>query len=415
MAGYAVLVATAKDMLEEQFADAPHAEIPLVGSYPIGMRYVSYLPMAHIAERMVTHYSWLFLRGTVTCCPDQLRLAEYLAAVRPNILFGPPRVWEKLRSGVLAAVAAAGPEKEAGFGMALQVGTAYDQALRSGAEVPAELQQQRDFLAPLAYDPLMQRVGLDQAVIAFSGAAPLPKEVAQFFRALGVNFSEVYGMSENTGGMTWSPFAAVPGTVGAPWPGVEVRLADDGEVLCRGDIVARGYLDDPVRTAETFDADGWLHTGDIGLWTDEGDLRIVDRKKELLITAGGKNISPANIEARLKMIPLVGQAAVVGDGRKYLVAILVLDPDAALAWAPAQGIGGDLRALATDPRVVAEVQAGVDAVNERFSNVERIKKIAVLGDEWLPDSEQLTATMKLKRRGVAKAYGELIESLYAET
>ncbi|MEZ5117611.1 MAG: long-chain fatty acid--CoA ligase [Candidatus Nanopelagicales bacterium] len=414
VAGYADLVAQGRAMLQG-FEDQPHVDLPMVGSYPVGMRYVSYLPMAHIAERMVTHYGTLFLRGTVTTCPDQLRLAEYLVGTRPNVLFGPPRVWEKLRSGILAAVKAAGPEKEAGFGMALQVGEKYDELQRAGAEIPEELQQQHDFLAPIAYDPLLQRVGLDQAIICFSGAAPLPKEVAVFFRSLGVNFSEVYGMSENTGGMTWSPFSAVPGTVGKPWPGTEIRLGDDGEVLARGGIVSRGYLNDPERTAETFDDEGWLHTGDIGVWTDDGDLRIVDRKKELIITAGGKNISPANLEARLKMIPLVGQAAVIGDGRKFLSALLVLDPDAAPVWAAGQEVAfTSLADLAADERVLAAVQAGVDEVNQHFASVEQIKKFVLVGDEWVPDSEQLTATMKLKRRGVNKVYAELIESMYAD-
>jgi long-chain acyl-CoA synthetase len=415
VAGYASLVREMRDQLEG-LTDLPPAVLPIVGEYPVGMRNLSYLPMAHIAERMVTHYSWLFLRSTVTCCPDQVRLGEFLVATHPHVVFGPPRVWEKLRGGILAAVASAGPEREAGFALALQVGQQVDELRREGPEVPAELAAQHEFFGPLAYQPLRERVGLDAAVIAFSGAAPLPKEVAQFFRALGVPFSEVYGMSENTGGMTWSPFAAVPGTVGQPWPGAEVRLGDDGEVLCRGGIVARGYLDDPDRTAETFDAEGWLHTGDIGEFDANGDLRIVDRKKELIITAGGKNISPANIEARLKMIPLVGQAAVVGDNRPYLVAILVLDPDAAPVWAAAQGFDAtDLTALAADQRVVAAVQSAVDEVNESFSRVEQIKKFVLVGEEWAPDSEQLTATMKLKRRGVTRAYGDAIEGMYAAT
>jgi long-chain acyl-CoA synthetase len=265
-----------------------------------------------------------------------------------------------------------------------------------------------------AFAPLRQRVGLDQMIYAFSGAAPLPADVAAFFQAIGVNFSEVYGMSENSGGMTWSPYEGRPGYVGKPWPGTEVVLGDDGEVLCRGGIVSRGYLNDPQRTAETFDADGWLHTGDIGEFDADGQLRIVDRKKELIITAGGKNLSPANVEARLKSLPLVGQAAVIGDNRPYVVALLVLDPDVAPAWAAGQGLASTaLPDLAKDPAVLAELERGVAEVNQHFNNVEQVKRFAVLGDEWQPDSEQLTATMKLKRRGVLSAYSDLIESLYA--
>ncbi len=375
----------------------------------------SYLPMAHIAERMVSHYSWVFEGTEVVCIADLADLGPTLAEVRPHRLFGPPRVWEKLQAGIMAAVAAAGPEKAAQFAGALGVGRQIDELRRAGQEVPEPLAQMHAGIEQMAFQPLRQRVGLDRLEIAFSGAAPLPVEVAEFFRAIGVPFSEVYGMSENTGGMTWSPFDGIPGRVGVPWPGTEVRLGDDGEVLCRGGIVSRGYFRDEQRTAETFDADGWLHTGDIGEFDESGQLRIVDRKKELIITAGGKNISPANLEARLKSIPLVGQAAVVGDNRPFLVAVLVLDPDRTPAWATANGIDGKtLAELAADPAVLAEVERGVAAANEHFNHAEQVKKWAVIGEEWLPDSAQLTATMKLKRRGVLAAHGPVIDSLYGQ-
>jgi long-chain acyl-CoA synthetase len=388
----------------DQLGDAP----------PPGRRVVSYLPMAHIAERMVSHYGWLWQRGVVTTCPDLTKLGEYLVAVRPHTLFGPPRVWEKLRAGIQAAVAAGGPERVAGFERALQVGRQVAELRAVEAPLPAQLQAAWDQIDAAAFRPLRERVGLDQVEYAFSGAAPLPVEVFQFFRAIGVPFSEIYGMSENTGGMTWDPLRVRAGTVGRAYPGAEVRLLDDGEVVCRGGIVSRGYLDDPERTAETFDADGWLHTGDIGRMDDGGYLTIVDRKKELIITSGGKNVSPANIEAELKSLPLVGQACVIGDGRPYLVALLVLDSEVAPVWARSAGLAAtDLPSLAADPAVRAELDRGVAEVNGRFSQVERIKRFAVLGEEWLPDSDQLTATMKLKRRGVHAAYAGLIEELYA--
>jgi long-chain acyl-CoA synthetase len=375
----------------------------------------SYLPMAHIAERMVSHYSWVFEGIEVVCVSDLAELGATLAEVHPHRLFGPPRVWEKLQSGIMAAVAAAGEEKAAQFAGALGVGKQVDELERAGLPVPEPLAQMHAAIEQMAFAPLRQRVGLDRMEIAFSGAAPLPVAVAEFFRSIGVPFSEVYGMSENTGGMTWSPYAGIPGRVGVPWPGAEVRLADDGEVLCRGGIVSRGYFKDPQRTEETFDADGWLHTGDIGEFDESGQLRIVDRKKELIITAGGKNISPANLEAQLKSIPLVGQAAVVGDNRPYLIALLVLDPDRAPAWAAANGIEGrTLAELAEEPAVLAEIDRGVAAANEHFNHAEQVKKWAVIGEEWLPDSLQLTATMKLKRRGVLRAYGPLIDELYGE-
>jgi long-chain acyl-CoA synthetase len=386
----------------------------LVDMPPPGLRAVSYLPMAHIAERMVTHYGWMFLRYAVTTCPDVTRLAEYLAEVRPSLLFGPPRVFEKLQAGIQAAVAAGGPQWVAGFERALQVGRQVAELRATAAELPPPLQAAWEQVDAAVFRPLRERVGLDQLDYAFAGAAPVPVEVFHFFRSIGVDFSEVYGLSESTGGMTWDPFRIRAGTAGRAFPGVEVRLLDDGEVVCRGGMVSRGYLDDPERTAETFDADGWLHTGDIGRMDADGYLSIVDRKKELIITSGGKNISPANIEARLKSLPLVGQACVVGDGRPYLVALLVLDPEVAPVWAKAQGLAAtDLPALAADPVVRAELGRGVAEVNERFAQVESIKRFAVLGEEWLPDSAQLTATMKLKRRGVHAAYAGVIEELYA--
>jgi len=373
-----------------------------------GRRLVSYLPMAHIAERMVSHYIHVCRGSQVTPLADASRLAEALTAVRPSVLFGPPRVWEKLASGIQAAVAARGAEAEASFGDALRIGRAVQELRARGKEPAGELAEQWAFVDEVAFAPVRKAVGLDECEIAFSGAAPIPPEVIDFLRDIGLEMSEIYGMSESTGGMTWEPYRVKAGTVGTAYPGTEVALADDGEVLCRGPIVFRGYLDDPERTAETLDADGWLHSGDIGVFDDEGYLTIIDRKKELIITAGGKNVSPANVEAVLKTVPLVGQAMAVGDDRPYLVALLTLDPDVARARY------GDrpLPDVATDPDVVAEVVSGVAKANERLSRVESVRRIALLGEEWLPDTDLLTPTMKLKRRGVLATYSDLIEEMY---
>ncbi len=383
----------------------------LVGPTP-DRRTVSYLPMAHVAERMVTHYGWLWQRTTVTCCPDQSALVAYLTQVRPTDLFGPPRVFEKLKAGIEAAVAAAGPAKAAGFEQARGVGRQIAELRAADRPLPPELAAAWEQLDAAVFAPIRRNVGLDQLIYCFSGAAPLPVDVMHFLRSIGLPFSEVYGMSENTGAMTWEPYRVKPGTVGKALPGVEVRIAEDGEVLARGAIVSPGYLDDPERSAETFDADGWLHTGDIGSLDEDGYLSIVDRKKELIITAGGKNISPANLEALLKSLPLVGQACVVGDGRRYLIALLVLDPEVAPAWAVERGLPTGLAELAAAPEARAELERGVAELNARVSQVEGIKKFAILPDEWLPDSAQLTATMKLKRRGILSAYAPVIESLY---
>jgi long-chain acyl-CoA synthetase len=376
---------------------------------PLEARLVSYLPMAHIAERMVGYYNPILWGGTVVPCPDITELGAYLVAVRPTLLFGPPRVWEKLTAGIQAAVAAKPAEDQQRFAEALAVGRQVQTLRARGEALPDDLAATWEFIEDVAFRPLRAMVGLDQCRIAFSGAAPIPPEVIDFLRDLGLNMSEVYGMSENTGGMTWEPYRVKPGRVGRAYPDTEVITAEDGEVLCRGGIVFKGYLNDPERTRETLDEDGWLHTGDIGEFDEDGYLKIVDRKKELIITAGGKNVSPANIEAALKTIPLVGQAMAVGDNQPYLVALLTIDPDAA------QSRFGErpLADIAADPDVVAEVARQVAEVNERLSRVEHIRRFVLLGQEWLPDGEMLTPTMKLKRRGVLATYGDLVEEMYA--
>jgi long-chain acyl-CoA synthetase len=377
--------------------------------YDDGKRLVSYLPMAHVAERMVSYYNHVLRGSEVIPCADMTQLTTYLPAVRPTALFGPPRVWEKLVAGIQAQVAARGPETAASFADALKVGRRVQQLRARGEEPAGELAETWEFVDAMAFAPVRAAVGLDQAEFVFSGAAPVPPEVIDFLRDIGLPMSEVYGMSENCGGMTWEPFLVKPGRVGTAYPGVEVITAPDGEVLCRGPIVFSGYLDDPERTAEALDADGWLHTGDIGEFDPDGYLKIVDRKKELIITGGGKNVSPANVEAVLKTVPLVGQAMAIGDAKPYLVALLTLDPDAVAS----RYAGRSLAEVAADPNVVAEIARDVAVVNERLSRVEQPRRVLVLGEDWLPDSDVLTPTMKLKRRGVLARYGEQIEAMYA--
>ena len=354
-----------------------------------GWRQVSFLPMAHIAERLMTHYFHIGEGTDVTCCPEPTELLSYMREVRPEHFLGVPRVWEKFHAGITAALAA-DPEKQAAFEAARQSGDRDHPVLAAVREM----------------------VGLDAMRIALTGAAPIPRPVLEFFLAIGVPISEVYGLSEATGPTNWSRTVHV-GTVGRPIPGQEMKLLDDGEVCFRGGNIFRGYLKDPRRTAEMLDGDGWLHTGDIGQVEEDGYLRIVDRKKELIITAGGKNISPANLEAAIKSFPLIGQACVVGDSRPYITALIVLDPDVAPAWAKGRGVEfSTLADLAAHPDVRAEVERSVEEANARFSQVEKIKKFAILPTEWPPDSEELTPTMKLKRRGVLAKYAEEIEKLY---
>ena len=379
---------------------------------PVGFRAISYLPMAHIAERMSTHYLAVMGGYEVTDCPDAGQIAAYAREVRPQIMFGVPRVWEKIHAGVQAALGA-DPEKKAKFDEAVAAAIPISER-RTLGNATAQDDETYQFLDEATFAGVRALVGLDAVEYAISGAAPIPAELISWYRAIGVPLSEIYGMSESTGPMTWEPTRVKAGTVGVAFPGTDCFLAEDGEVCIRGGNVFLGYLDDPEKTAEALDPDGTLHSGDIGVFDDEGYLRIIDRKKELIITAGGKNISPANLEAELKMLPLVGQACAIGDQKPFVSALVVLDAEVAPVWAKDHGIEfGSLAELAEHPDVIAEVDKGVAEAMAGFNNAERVKKVKILHAEWLPDSEELTPTSKLKRRGIHAKYAAEIEALYA--
>jgi long-chain acyl-CoA synthetase len=259
-------------------------------------------------------------------------------------------------------------------------------------------------------------LGLDRVEAINVGAAPTPVEVLEFFHAIGLPLAELWGMSETCGAGSVNPPGRVKiGTVGPPAPGVQIKLDSDGEVLVKSDVVMLGYRNQPEKTSEAFTEDGWLRTGDIGAFDDDGYLTIVDRKKELIISAGGKNMSPANIEATLKTAsPLIGQACCIGDRRPYNTALIVLDADFAPAWAAKEGIEQTaLEALASEPRVRDAVQERVDAANERLARVEQIKRFTIVEGDWLPGADELTPTMKLKRKPIAEKYAAEIEEMYA--
>jgi len=378
-----------------------------------GKRHVSYLPMAHIMERLLGHYYMVDFGTQIACCPETSQVAAYCGEVHPNVFIGVPRVWEKLYAGVNAALGA-DPEKKQQFDDAIAAALPIVEKMTRGTASQEEIDTW-NFLDQVAFSTVRGLIGLDEAEICITGAAPIPSEILAWFRAIGVPLTEGYGMSETTAVLTWANDPK-PGCVGRAATGVEVKIADDGEVLARGGNMFVGYLGQPEKTAEALDADGWVHTGDIGELDEDGYLKIVDRKKELIITAGGKNISPANLEAELKMIPLVGQACAVGEQRPFVAALVVLDPDAAAAWAASHGLSGDdatLAALAENPDVVAEIDAGLKEVMATFNNAESVKKVKVLGEEWLPDSDLLTPTSKLKRRGILTRFSDEIEALYA--
>ena len=346
-----------------------------------GGRIISFLPSAHIADRWASQYQSLIVLGfTLTCLADPRAIVQTLPEVRPTAWGSVPRIWEKIKAALEA----------------------------QGVTDPAALPEE-------AKGAIREKLGLDQVQWLVVGAAPTPVEVLEYFDALGLPICELWGMSETSSCATINPLDRVKvGTCGTPLKGVEVKLADDGELLVRGEIVMSGYRGDPEKTREALDPDGWLHTGDIAQIDDEGYVKIVDRKKELIINAAGKNMSPVNIEARLKSAhPLIGTAVAVGDRRPYNVALIVLDPDACGAWAKEHGLAdASPAALARDEGVRAAVAAAVEEANTHLSRVEQIKKFALLEEDWQPGGDELTPTMKLKRRPIAEKYSAQIEQLY---
>jgi long-chain acyl-CoA synthetase len=383
-----------------------------------GSKVISWLPAAHIAER-AAHYYFPVIKGVeVTVCPDPKRIVEVLPEVSPTWFFAVPRIWEKVKAGIETKLESeSSPIKKRLALWAIETGVRKVRAEQRGEGPGRVLAVQHAIADKLVLAKLRQTLGLDEVVSVNVGAAPTPVEVLEFFHGIGIPVGELWGMSETSAVVTMNPPGkAKLGTVGPPVPGWEVKLADDGEILVRGDAVMAGYRNQPDKTAETIDAEGWLHTGDIGELDADGYLRIVDRKKELIINAAGKNMSPANIEAHLKAAsPLIGQAIAIGDQRPYNVALVTLDPDYAPEWAKGHGIAEpSLEQLTGDERVIAAIQEGVDEANAKLSRVEQIKKFKLLPTDWQPGGDELTPTMKLKRKPIAEKYAAEIEALYAD-
>ncbi len=375
-------------------------------TFPDEGRVISWLPMAHIAERACSHYLPMFVGFSTTCCPDPRQVVVYLPEVKPSWFFAVPRIWEKLKAAIEASVEAEQDEaKKQATQWALGVGLRKVRAEQAGEPVDEELAAEHAKADELVLSKIRTRLGLDQVESVNVGAAPTPREVIEFFHAIGIPLAELWGMSETTGYGTCNPPGRIKiGTVGPPAPGAEVKLADDGEVLIRGPFIMTGYRNQPDKTRETIDEEGWLHTGDIGEIDDDGYVKLVDRKKELIINAGGKNMSPANIEAKVKAAsPVIGQAIAIGDGKPYNVALITLDPDVAPAFEQQHGRDG----------LEAEVARGVQAANEQMARVEQIKKYRLLDEEWQAGGDELTPTMKLKRKPINQKYAAEIAELYA--
>lgn len=382
-----------------------------------GDRGTSYLPSAHIADRLMGLYLQEVFGTQITAVADVRAVAAALPEVRPTVWGAVPRVWEKLKAAVEFAVANETDEvKRAALQWALSVGARKAAAILEHQPVPDDIVAEWATADKLVLSKLRERLGLDQVRWAVSGAAPIPKQTLGFFVGLGIPMTELWGMSELSCVATVShPRDTKLGTVGRPLPGVECRLADDGELLVRAPLVMKGYRKEPAKTAEALDADGWLHTGDVAQIDDEGYLTIVDRKKELMINSAGKNMSPANIEKAIKAAcPLIGVVMAIGDARPYNTALIVLDAESAAPYAAQRGLADSSpAALAADPELIAQIAAGVAQGNTELSRVEQVKRFSVLPTFWEPGGEEITLTMKLKRRPIVDKYAEQIDALYA--
>ena len=386
------------------------------GGMSAGDRLVSYLPMAHIAERGLCHYRGMLSGSQVTSLADAKGLPGALADARPTILFGVPRVWEKLKAGI-ETLAAYEPDqaRRQAVAEAFRVAHEHAEAAQAG-QVPAGLAEAYRQADEQVLSKIRQLLGLDQVQLALSGAAPIAPEILTFMLALGIPVYEVWGMSECCGAGTANPLDAIRiGTVGPAIPGVELKLADDGELLLRGPTVMKGYRNDPAGTAEAIDADGWLHSGDLATIDEDGYVRITGRKKELIINAAGKNMSPVAIESAVQAASLlIAQVVAVGDRRPYIVALIALDPEAAAAFGAQQGIADPTPAVLADhPAIRAAIGAAVEGANARLSRVEQIKRFAIVPVSWEPGGDEITPTMKVKRHAITAKYADVIDTLYA--
>jgi long-subunit acyl-CoA synthetase (AMP-forming) len=377
-----------------------------------GERFISFLPLATVGGRMVDLWGHVVLGGAViSFCPDPARLFEYAREVRPTLLLAVPAVWEELyRDLTLLIEREPDDGKRATVHRCLQVGRQLARLREAKQEVPAELAAMVERVRPVLTS-IRALFGLDQCRAAVSGGAPIDAEVIQFFQALGLPMTASWGMTELTSAVT---SGGPTGSVGTGYSGVEVSLAADGEVLVRGGLVMKGYYRDPEATAEAIDAEGWLHTGDLGSVDEEGNLRIVGRKKDIIVTAVGTNVAPMPIELRLQRHPLVAQACVVGDRRNHLAALLTLDREMVAHWAEQHGVdGSDAASFVRAEAVLADIQRTVDEVNSTLPVPERIHRFALLPDVWTIERGELTPTFKKRRSQILEQHAADIDALYA--
>ena len=372
---------------------------------------VSYLPLSHVAEQMLTIHVPMFNGHRVTIAESMEKLPEALKMVRPTYFLGVPRVWEKMQAKMVAAGQAGSPMRKRIAAWARKVGLKGGYAIEKGGRPPLTYA----LANRLVFKKVRQALGFDRLNLAVTGAAPISKDTLEFFLSLGLPIYELYGMSECSGPATIStPKNYRIGKVGKIIPATEVKIAEDGEILVKGQHVFVGYLKDPKATAETL-VDGWLHTGDVGEFDAEGFLKITDRKKELLITAGGENVAPQLIEGAIKAIPVVAQVVAIGDRRKFLSALLTLDPERVLVDAAAIGSPAKTTAEAATCTIFrAHVGKQLDEVNTRLARVQAVKKFTILPEELTVDGGELTPTLKLRRKVILAKYSVQIEAMYEE-
>ena len=396
------------------------------GSY--NGRALSYLPLSHIAERMISHLLQIYY-GTETWFAESIdQLLPNLQECKPTYFFGVPRVWEKFYAGFQAMAAVPPKDKSEArkkklAKKAIEVGRKVteleQQAVAQGkkmnqASIPIGLKLQHAALDKLVLSKIRTVFGLDECQLALSAAAPLSPDLIWFFHSLGVKITEGYGQSEDNGPTSWNPPDAIKiGSVGTPLPELEVKIAEDGEILVRGGNLMKAYYKDEKATSEAIDSEGWLHSGDVGEFDQFNYLKITDRKKDLIITAGGKNIAPQELENRAKHAhALISQVVVIGDRRPFLSALVTLDEEKAPGWAQQQGIEGDMAAIANDERTLKEIEAAFNEVNKKLAKVEGIKKIRILERDFLQEENEITPTMKVKRKTINEIYGDVIEDIY---
>lgn len=388
-------------------ADASQGVIPLHSED----RSVSYLPLSHIAEQMFTIHVPISLGSRVYFAESIEALADNIKEVRPTLFFAVPRVWEKFHDGVMAELGKASGAKAKVASWAQGVGRKVVELKNRGEEPSGLLGVQYKLASKLVHHKVKEALGMDECRAAVTGAAPISTEVLWFFAGFDLPILEVYGQSEGTGPTTFNkPGKTRFGSVGPAYPGTEVTIADDGEVLLRGGNVFAGYYKDRSATDDCL-VDGQLHSGDLGAFDDEGMLTITGRKKDIIITAGGKNVAPKNLEAAMKDNLLVSEAVIIGDRRKFLSALVTLNPETSDAFAVAHGISGQLH---ESELIRNEIQATVDAMNERFARVEQVKKFVILPRELTIEDGELTGTLKVKRNVVNEHFSSAIESMYAE-